>query len=156
TGTLPFDPEALRKAGLEGMARMIRETEPQKPSTRLTMMPSKNDPNPAALHRTDTRTLQRQIRGDLDWITLKAMEKDRTRRYESASGLAADVQRYLNDEPVTARPPSTAYRATKFIRKHRFGVTVAAILFLVMLLGVIGTTIGLIEARHSRDEAVKA
>jgi len=120
TGCLPFDPEELRKAGTEGMARIIRETDPQWPSTRLTRSGKVGASDPATLHRTDRGTLQRQIRGDLDWITLKAMAKDRTRRYETANGLAVDLKRYLDDEPVLARPPSASYRASKFLRSTRW------------------------------------
>ena len=156
TGTLPFDPKTLRKAGMEGMARMIRETDPPKPSARLTAIPTAIAPNPAVLHRTDPRTLRRQIRGDLDWITLKAMEKDRTRRYETANGLAIDLQRYLNDEPVLARPPSTSYRAAKFVRKHKIGVAAICAVALALVLGIIGTTIGLLRARQLRDQAVQS
>jgi serine/threonine protein kinase/tetratricopeptide (TPR) repeat protein len=187
TGTLPFDPQTLRKAGLEGMARIIRETEPPRPSTRLTMIGRRagksgsgsggdfgsasgggssggtgagtggtDSGDPATLHRTDPRTLRRQIRGDLDWITLKAMEKDRTRRYETANGLAVDLRRYLDDEPVSACPPSAAYRTTKFIRKHKLGVAAIAAVGLALVLGVVGTTIGLLRARHSRDAAIEA
>jgi serine/threonine protein kinase len=156
TGTLPFDPNALRKAGMEGMARMIRETEPPRPSTRLDATQDGTPLDPAILHRTDPRTLRRQIRGDLDWITLKAMEKDRTRRYETANGLAMDLQRYLNDEPVLARPPSTSYRAAKFIHKHKVGVAAISAVAMALILGIIGTTVGLLRARQSRDLAVHA
>lgn len=156
TGTLPFDPAILRKAGLEGMARIIRETEPPTPSTRLTTIAGSDAVDPALLHRTDARTLRRQIRGDLDWITLKAMEKDRTRRYETANGLAMDLQRYLNDEPVLACPPSTAYRAAKFVHKHKVGVVAIGAVALVLILGIIGTTVGLVRARQARDVAVEA
>ncbi|HSZ54401.1 MAG TPA: protein kinase [Tepidisphaeraceae bacterium] len=156
TGTLPFDPKALRTAGMEGMARMIRETEPPKPSTRLTAISIADALDPAALHRTDPRTFRRQIRGDLDWITLKAMEKDRTRRYETANGLAMDLERYLDDEPVLARPPSSSYRAAKFIRKHKIGVAAVCAVASALILGIIGTTLGLLRARQSRDLAVQA
>jgi serine/threonine protein kinase len=156
TGTLPFDPKALRKAGMEGMARMIRETDPPKPSTRLTTNQHDTALDPAVLHRTDPRTLQRQVRGDLDWITLKAMEKDRTRRYETANGLAMDLQRYLEDEPVLARPPSTSYRAAKFVRKHKIGVAAICAVALALILGTSATTVGLLRARESRDLAIQA
>jgi serine/threonine protein kinase/tetratricopeptide (TPR) repeat protein len=156
TDTLPFDPSVLRKAGMEGMARIIRETDPPRPSTRLTTILSTEDVDPASLHRTDPRTLQRQIRGDLDWITLKAMEKDRTRRYETANGLAMDLQRYLNDEPVLARPPSTSYRAAKFVRKHKIAVIAAGAVAAALVLGMIGTSIGFVRARQARDFAVQA
>jgi serine/threonine protein kinase/tetratricopeptide (TPR) repeat protein len=180
TGTLPFDPQALRKAGLEGMARIIRETEPPRPSTRLTMIGRRggksggsggsggsaggdgtggggtDSADTATLHRTDSRTLRRQIRGDLDWITLKAMEKDRTRRYETANGLAMDLRRYLDDEPVSACPPSAAYRTAKFVRKHKVGVAAIVAVGIALVLGVIGTTVGLVHARRARDAAIEA
>ena len=147
----------LCKAGPEGMARIIRETEPSKPSTRLSLVqPASNNQNetPSSIaaqkRSSDPKSLARELRGDLDWITLKAMEKDRTRRYESASGLAADIRRYLDDELVTARPPSTQYRVGKFVRRHRMGVGAAAVVLLALLLGVVGTTMGMIAAPGRR------
>ena len=148
TGALPFDPKALRNAGLDGMARMIRETEPQKPSTRLSGSP------PSTIR--DARTLERELRGDLDWIVLKAMEKDRTRRYESAAALAQDVERHLANEPVMARPPSAGYRVGKFVTRHRAAVIGASAVLAAMILGIIGTTIGLVRAQEQRDKAIHA
>jgi serine/threonine protein kinase len=148
TGSLPFDPQALRTAGLEGMARMIRESEPQKPSTRLSGTPGAN--------AHDTKMLQGELKGDLDWIVLKAMEKDRTRRYESASALAQDLERYLNDEPVLARPPSTRYRVGKFVQRHRGSVVAGTAVTAALVLGIMGTTLGLVRAREQRDKAMKA
>lgn len=130
-GALPFDPKRLRSAGFDEIRRIIREEEPAKPSTRLSGL------GPAATevarkHHTDLTTLTRQLQGDLDWITLKAMEKDRTRRYGSASELAADLQRHIADEPVLARPTGVGYRARKFVKRHRAAVggAVAGLLFL--------------------------
>jgi serine/threonine protein kinase len=163
TGQLPLDTQALRKAGPQGMAQIIRETEPQKPSTRLSMIvePSAGSPEtPSALaarkRKSDPKTLARELRGDLDWITLKAMEKDRTRRYESAGALAADIRRYLDDEPITARPPSARYRFGKFVRKHRIGVSAAVLVVLALLLGVVGTTFEMFRARAATIRATKA
>jgi serine/threonine protein kinase len=152
TGTVPFDPRALRDAGLEGMARMIRETEPPKPSTRLsTLLEQSDSSGPSSSHagaaargksRIDPRTLRREIRGDLDWITLKAMEKDRTRRYDSAGALGEDVRRHLDSEPVLARPPSTKYRVERFVRRHRVGVAAAAAVVAALVVGLGAATAG--------------
>jgi tetratricopeptide (TPR) repeat protein len=156
TGTLPFDPKALRTAGLEGMARMIRESEPQKPSTRLVTVAGAGGPSTESLHRRDTRTLERELRGDLDWIVLKAMEKDRTRRYESASALGQDLDRHVNNEPVLARPPSATYRVSKFVRRNKAAVIGAGAVAAALVLGIIGTTVGLLRARNQRDIAMDA
>jgi tetratricopeptide (TPR) repeat protein len=153
TGTLPFDPATLRGAGMEGMARIIRESEPAKPSTRVRALVTEGGGEAtAARHRTDTRTLRRELSGDLDWIVLKAMEKDRTRRYETANGLAMDVRRHLDDEPVLARPPGTAYRIGKFVRKHRVWVTASAAVLAALVSGIVGTTVGMVQARQARDD----
>lgn len=140
TGTLPLDPKTLRAAGLEGMARLIKTIEPQKPSTRLTVRcgDAKSNTNSAA--NRNTRLLQKELRGDLDWVVLKAMEKDRSRRYETANALAMDLQRHLDNEPVLARPPSTFYRTQKFVRKHRVIVAAAATVALVLVAGVATST----------------
>ncbi|HEY7120285.1 MAG TPA: protein kinase [Tepidisphaeraceae bacterium] len=150
TGTTPIDAKELRTAGIDGMARMIRELEPQRPSTRLVTAGS-TDPSPAK----QTRVLERELRGDLDWIVLKAMERDRTRRYESAAALADDVGRHLDNQPVLARPPSVGYRVEKFVRRHRAGVIGASAVVAALILGMIGTAVGLIRAREQRDLAVE-
>ena len=122
TGVLPFDRGTLQHRGLDEIRRIIREVEPLKPSTRVSVAVS----DAATKRRLAPRQLVRQLRGDLDWITMKALEKDRTRRYESAMAFANDIRRHLHSEPVVAGPPSVTYRATKFVRRHRFGVAVAA------------------------------
>ena len=162
TGELPFDAVALRSAGMDGMARIIKETEPQKPSTRLSLL-SNNPPTPghapddaAKKRRCDPRSLVRELRGDLDWITLKAMEKDRTRRYDTAVGLAMDIKRYLENEPIFARPPSTLYRLGKSIRKHKVGFVAVAAVALALVLGVITTSVEMIRARAATARAVEA
>jgi serine/threonine protein kinase/tetratricopeptide (TPR) repeat protein len=129
-GTLPFDSVGLRQAGLDEIRRTIREKDPLRPSTRITH--SGLASTAAAEHRrTQPAKLAAVLRGDLDWITMKALEKDRTRRYQTANALALDVRRHLNHEPVSAGPPSAAYRTRKFVRRHRVGV--AAVTALVML-----------------------
>jgi non-specific serine/threonine protein kinase/serine/threonine-protein kinase len=118
TGVLPFDSRELRQAGLSEIQRIIREKDPSRPSTRI----SRDGPGSteAAKNRhTEPRRLVSELRGDLDWITMRALEKDRTRRYQTANALAMDVRRHLNDEPAAAGPPSASYRAIKFMRRHR-------------------------------------
>ncbi len=131
-GALPFDPAELRRAGFDEFRRKIREVEPPRPSLRLTTLGVAA--TPAAKNRgTEPAALAKRLKGDLDWITLKALEKDRTRRYGSPAELAADIVRHLENQPVAARPPSGAYRAGKFVRRHRVGVASAAALALLLV-----------------------
>ena len=129
-GVLPFEPEELRRAGFAEIQRVIREQEPPKPSTRLSSLGDESG-TVARKRRTDRASLAKQLRGDLDWITMTAMEKDRTRRYASATDFAADLRRHLNHEPVVASPPSTTYRMKKFVRRNRGLVGAASLVFLV-------------------------
>jgi serine/threonine protein kinase/Flp pilus assembly protein TadD len=134
TGTTPFTKKDLEKAGMVEMLRVIREQEPSKPSTKLST--AGGLPTLAANRGMEPAKLTRLVRGELDWIVMKALEKERSRRYETANGLAADAQRYLNDEPVQACPPSTLYRMRKFARRNKGGLAGAAlVLFLLVLLG---------------------
>jgi tetratricopeptide (TPR) repeat protein len=152
TGATPLARERLRTVSLVEALRMIREEDPPRPSTRL----SASENTLAALaarRRTEPRKLGAEVRGELDWIVMKCLEKDRTRRYESAAGLAQDVLRYLADEPVEACPPSRWYRARKFCRRNRGGVAAAALLLLALSAGVVGTTAGLLRAGAERDKA---
>jgi serine/threonine protein kinase/tetratricopeptide (TPR) repeat protein len=126
TGTTPFDDETLKKAGYDEMRRMIREDEPPRPSTRLSTMEQAHLSTIAAQRGSDPRRLSRQVRGELEWIVMKCLEKDRGRRYESASAIAGDVERFLNDEPVQACRPSTWYRVRKFARRNRGSIILAA------------------------------
>ncbi len=132
TGATPFDLKTLREAGLDAIRRTIREKDPPRPSMHVTQM-GPASVKAAQSRQTEPVRLARQLRGDLDWITMKALEKDRTRRYQTANDLANDVRRYLSDEPVSAGPPSAAYRAKKFVRRHRFGVGAAATLALMLV-----------------------
>ncbi len=143
-GARPFDDRLLRQIGLAEIQRFIREVDPPKPSTRLSALgsdatafasPIPPGSKPTSLihqiaqHRhTEPRTLVRQIRGDLDWIVMKCLEKDRTRRYSTANGLALEIQRHLNHLPVLAGPPKMSYRISKFIRRNRTTVVAAAVL----------------------------
>ena len=159
TGTLPFESEALRNAGAEARAKIILDTDPPKPSLRLTgsrrIAIGRRQPDSteiAKLHRTDPRSLRKEIEGDLDWIVLKAMEKDRIRRYETANGLAMDLRRHLDDEPVFARPPNAIYQLRKFVRRHRAEVVVAA----AILIGLTAMAYGIIQNRIAAGEHVVA
>jgi non-specific serine/threonine protein kinase/serine/threonine-protein kinase len=131
TGTLPFEWKALREQGLDKVRQTIREVDPPRPSTRVTTAAGSVAtvlPSPG-----DASRLARQLRGDLDWITMKALEKDRTRRYGSVSDLAADLRRHLDDVPVLASPPSATYRVGKFVRRHHAGVAAAGVLILLLV-----------------------
>ena len=148
TGALPFDRKTLRQAGIVEIQRIIREKEPPRPSTRITQL-GPHSAEAARNRRTEPRRLVGELRGDLDWITMRALEKDRTRRYQTANALATDVRRHLSNEPVLAGPPSAAYRAGKFVRRHRFGVATAATLAL-LLLGF-AATMGVQARRIARE-----
>ena len=132
-GALPFGSQELREAGMEAMLRKISQQEPPRPSTKIRSL-GESSKDSAAKRQEEPQSLERHLRGELDWITMKALEKDRTRRYGSPSDLAADLQRHLQDQPVLAGPPSAMYRAGKFMRRHRFGVGVAGAT-LVLLIG---------------------
>ncbi|HEV3298372.1 MAG TPA: serine/threonine-protein kinase [Planctomycetaceae bacterium] len=134
TGTTPFDRKRLSQAAYDELIRIIRDEEPPRPSTRLSRS-TETLSVVAAQRRTEPARLSRMFRGDLDWITMKALEKDRTRRYETASGLARDVERYLNDEPVEAGPPGAGYRLRKFARKNRMALRIAGAFGLLLVLG---------------------
>ena len=136
TGSTPFSGEQLREAGYAGIQRIICETEPQKPSTKLsTLGQTLND---VALHRSTTaHVLPKLVRGDLDWIVMKAMEKDRTRRYETTHALVQDIERHLSNKPIAAGPPRTLDRYRKFVRRNRALVTSAAVVAIVLLAGVV-------------------
>ena len=121
TGTTPFDTETLREAGFGEMLRIIREEEPHTPSTRLSSL-GDTATRTAERRCTDVKKLGLLLRGDLDWIVMKCLEKDRTRRYETVNDLAADIRRHLDDEPVAAGPPSRRYRIRKFVSRNRVAV----------------------------------
>jgi len=151
-GALPFDPKDLRRAGFDEIRRKIREEDPPKPSTKLSTMGDASVAR-AQSRRMEPPALIRQIRGDLDWITMKALEKDRTRRYGSPSELAADIDRYLHNQPVVACPPSTLYKAGKFVRRHRFGVGVASAVAILLVAFSVTTAIQARRIARERDRA---
>ena len=146
TGTTPLERKRFKEAAWDEIRRMIREEEPPRPSMRLSSTDTL--PSLATFRHTEPAKLKKLVRGELDWIVMKALEKDRTRRYETASGFARDIQRYLDDEVVEARPPSTGYRIGKFVRRHKGQVIAAGLVMLALLAGIAGTTWGLFrEAR---------
>jgi WD40 repeat protein/serine/threonine protein kinase len=137
TGRTPFDPEKLMQQGLDEMRRAIREQEPQKPSTFVSTMAGDARTTVAQHRQVDSVKLLGQIRGDLDWIVMKALEKDRTRRYETANGLAADLKRHLTNEPVVARPPSTGYKLQKAWRRNKLVFATGAAVAAALLIGMV-------------------
>ncbi|HAV62765.1 MAG TPA: serine/threonine protein kinase [Verrucomicrobiales bacterium] len=153
TGQPPFDQQELLEAGLDAMRQVIRERDPVRPSTRLSRMNQGDLTDVARFRQSDPPRLIHAIRGDLDWIVMKCLQKDRARRYETANGLAMDVARFLKNEPVLARPDSRGYRAAKFVRRHRSFVTFAALIFLALAGGLLGT---ITQARRATRHAVRA
>ncbi len=153
TGTTPFDRERFARLGYGEMRRIIREEEPPRPSVRLSTLGGTLTAV-SAQRQTDPRQLRQLVCGELDWIVMKALEKDRRQRYESASAFAADVQRYLDDEPVQACPPTLGYWLRKFVRRNRGSVLAAALVLLALVGGIIGTTWNLLLAVAAQDAAV--
>jgi eukaryotic-like serine/threonine-protein kinase len=152
TGSPPFDPRELRSLAFVEMQRVIREVDPPTPSLKLST--SMERIASLAAHRgTEPRKLHALVRGELDWMVMKALEKDRARRYESASSLAADIMRYLADEPVSAGAPSRIHRLRKFVRRHRGPVIASAAVLAVLIAGTVGTTIGLVGQSRQRQIA---
>lgn len=152
TGSTPFDRRRLRSAAFDEMLRIIREEEPPKPSTRLSES-TDSLPSISAQRQTEPAKLSKLVRGELDWIVMKALEKDRNRRYETANGFAADVQRYLNDEPVQACPPSRWYRFRKFARRNKGSVLAVSLVVLALIGGIIGTSWGMFRATEAEADA---
>ena len=153
TSTTPFTKERLETAGYDEMRRIIREEEPPRPSMRISTLGATLT-EVSAQRKADPKGLGQLFRGELDWIVMKALEKDRNRRYETASAFAADVQRYLQDEQVQACPPSLGYRLGKIFRRQRGAVLAASLVVLALVGGIIGTTWGMIRATNAEAEAV--
>jgi tetratricopeptide (TPR) repeat protein len=152
SGLTPFDGAELRSAAFDEMLRIVREEEPPRPSARLST--SEKLPSIAANRQIEPAKLGSMVRGELDWIVMKALEKDRTRRYESASSLASDVQNYLNNDPVSACPPSAGYRFRKFARRHKAVLFTTLFVAAAALLGTVVITWQAIRA--TRESAAKA
>jgi serine/threonine protein kinase/tetratricopeptide (TPR) repeat protein len=153
TGRTPFDTRALLESGYEEILRTIREREPSRPSHRLASLSLEELTTTAQRRRLDARQLVNRLRGDLDWIVMKCLQKDRQRRYATANGLAMDLARHLGNEPVLARPDTLAYRATKFVRRHRTPVAFAVLLLSVLVAGLVGT---ITEARRAETQRRRA
>ncbi len=156
TGQTPFDAQELVAAGLNEMRRIIREREPLRPSTRISTLEAADQTTVAKRRHSEPPQLIHMVRGDLDWIVMKCLEKDRTRRYETANGLAHDILCHLNNEPVLARPPSKLYRFQKLVRRNKLVFASAAVVSGVLVLGVIVSTWQAVRATRARHEAVEA
>ena len=154
TGSPPFSKHDLEKRGVLEMLRVIREEEPPRPSTKLSTADAL--PSLSASRSTEPGRLTGLLRNELDWVVMKALEKDRTRRYETANGFAADVQRYLNGDTVQAHPPSAAYRLRKFARRNRGQVIAASLVLAALVAGVLGTSVGLVRANRSAEAERRA
>jgi eukaryotic-like serine/threonine-protein kinase len=172
-GSTPFDAKELMASGIDAMRKTIREKEPPRPSTKLSQVlvgadvrrlksPVPDQPTSEAEIRASSRRLLRieetitLLKGDLDWIVMKCLEKDRTRRYDTANGLAMDIKRHLNNKPVLARPPSRLYEFQKTVRRHKFGFAAAAVLITVLAIGVLVSTWQAARANQAKREALEA
>jgi serine/threonine protein kinase len=154
TGSPPIESDRLKRAALDEVLRIVREEEPPRPSQRLSTSHAKA--SIAAQRQSDASKLSQLMRAEIDWIVMKALEKDRTRRYDTANGLAADIQRYLAGEAVLTHPPSAAYRMSKFVRKHRGGFA-AALAFAALLIVAAGvSTLHALRARRAEAMARQA
>ncbi|MGA2257313.1 MAG: serine/threonine-protein kinase, partial [Thermoguttaceae bacterium] len=151
TGTTPLERARLREAAFNELIRLIKEEEPPRPSVRLST--SGTSASVAAARKAETAQLSKLVRGDLDWIVMRALEKDRSRRYETASGLAKDVQRHLNDEAVEACPPSAGYKLRKFAHKHQAALTTAVAMILLLLAGAAVSTWQAVRATRAEAAA---
>lgn len=154
TGVTPIARETLKQAALDEMLKLIREEEAPTPSSKLNS--SDSAPSIAANRQSEPAKLGRFVKGDLDWIVMKALSKERERRYETANGFAKDIERFLVHEPVQAGPPSAAYKLRKYIRRHRGPVIAATLVLVALLAGIASTTAGLLHAEQQRRVAVKA
>ncbi len=152
-GSTPFDAKELMSKGIEAMRKTIREVEPPRPSTRFAKLAGEELTTTTRRRSTDKSRLMLQLKGDLDWVVMKCLEKDRTRRYETVNGLAADVKRHLGNEPVLARPPSRLYEFQKSVRRHKFGFATAAALVTVLAVGML---VSAREAARADREALRA
>jgi len=150
-GARPLD---LRNVAIMALWQAIREQMPPTPSSRLATLPGDTQESIAHYRHTDPSDLRRTLQGDLDWVAMKCLEKDRTRRYETANGLALDLERFLRHEPVVARPPSAGYRFRKFVRRHRAGVAAVAVALVAVAAGSTAAVVGMVSARRSEERAV--
>ena len=152
TGKTPFDAEALLRAGIDEIRSTIREQEPPKPSTRLHALSQADLTTTAQARHLDGHKLIQIVKGDLDWIVIKCLEKERGRRYETVNGLASDILRHLNTEPVVARPPSRWYEFQKTVRRHKVGFAATAAIIIVLAVGVVASTWQAVRATRAERE----
>ena len=155
-GSTPFDAKELMALGIDVMRKTIREKEPQRPSTKLATLQGEELTTTAKRRSVETSKLANLLRGDLDWIVMKCLEKDRTRRYETANGLAADLKRHLSNEPVTARPPSATYKFQKLFRRNKIAFVGATAVLVALCLGIVATTLQSVRATRAKREALAA
>ncbi len=155
SGSTPFDAKELMASGIDAMRKTIREQEPPRPSTRLATLGADQITTTAKRRSADTAKLLHQLRGDLDWIVMKCLEKDRQRRYDTTNGLAADLTRHLNNEPVLARPPTAAYRFGKSVRRHKYGFAAATLVTLVLVLGIVASTWQAVRATRAERKTAE-
>jgi eukaryotic-like serine/threonine-protein kinase len=153
TGHTPFDPKTLLSAGLDEMRRMIREQDPPRPSARISSLDAAEQTTVAKRRQSEPPRLIHQVRGDLDWVVMKCLEKNRARRYETVNNVALDVERHLRQEPVSAAAPGTLYRARKFVRRHPAGLATAAALLVLLVVGVVVSTWQAVRARKAEVRA---
>jgi len=156
TGRTPFDAKELLEAGLDAMRRIIREKEPVRPSTRVGTLGADELTTAAKRRHIDPPRLIKSLRGDLDWIVMKALDKDRTRRYETANALALDIRRHLADEPVSASAPSASYRFSKFAQRNKTALGVAATMAAILVIATVASTWQAIRATRERDAKEQA
>jgi eukaryotic-like serine/threonine-protein kinase len=156
TSQPPFDAKELVGSGLEGIRRTLREQEPPRPSTRLNTLAEVELTTVARARHTEAPKLVHLVRGDLDWVVMKCLEKDRARRYETANALAADIQRHLTHEPVVARPPSAAYRFSRLVRRNKLAFSAAGAVAVAMLFGLIIASWQAVRATHAERAARRA
>jgi len=155
-GSTPFDAKELMASGIDAMRKTIREQEPQRPSTKLATLQGDELTTTAKRRSVETSKLANLLRGDLDWIVMKCLEKDRQRRYDTANGLAADLKRHLNNEPVVARPPSAGYRFQKAFRRNKLVFAAGAAIAVALLLGIIATSLQSVRATRAKQTALAA
>jgi serine/threonine protein kinase len=156
TGETPLESKNLLARSFDEMRRLIQEWEPQRPSTRLHKQNAGDQTTTAQRHGTDVPKLINLVRGDLDWVVMKCLEKDRSRRYDSVVQLTADIQRFLNNEPVMARPPSNLYRFQKLVRRHRLAFAAGSAILASLIIGLCVTSWFVVKEKEERDTAEKA
>jgi serine/threonine protein kinase len=155
-GSTPFDANELMASGIDQMRKTIREKEPMRPSTRFATLKGEELTTTAKRRSADKSKLMHQIKGDLDWIVMKCLEKDRTRRYETANGIAADLKRHLNNEPVVARPPSTVYRFQKLVRRNKLAFIAASVIIALLIAGLGVSTWLFVQEQKAHQQALAA